>query len=202
MFGFGKQRKLKNKQVRVAILVADGIEQAQLDESIKALRKARAETFILSTRPGKIQALKALKPGAKVPVDATLDEVHPASFAALVIPGGTISADKLRVDLRALEFIRSFDRTRKPIAAIGHATWILASAGVLRGRRLTGWPGSQDDIANAGGEWVDEPVVVDGNLLTSRTTKDIGKFTKRLVKHFAQQAEDSTGTLIEAEAGA
>lgn len=189
MFGFGKKRKLKKKQPRVAVLVADGVEQAQLDAGIKALRRADAEVFIVAPQANTIRALRALKSGTKVPVDATLEDVHPASFGALFIPGGTIAADHLRLDLRALEFVRSFDRNRKPIAAIGHAGWVLASAGVLRGRKATAWPGIHDDLVNAGAEWVDKPYVKDENLLTSRTTKDVGKFSRQLIKHFGEYAE-------------
>lgn len=201
MFGFGrKKRQLKRKQIRVAILVADGVEQAHLDASIKALRRAEAETFIVSLRSGKIQALQGLKKGTTVPVDVTVDEVHPASFAALLLPGGSTSADRLRLNRSVLEFVRAFHRNRKPIAAIGHATWVLASAGVLSGRNVTSWPGIQDDLTNAGALWMDEPYVLDENLLTSRTARDLRAFTKQLVKHFAKHAEDSTGTLIEAQA--
>lgn len=205
MFGFGrKKRQLKRKQVRVAILIADGVEQAHLDASIKALRRAEVETFIVSLRGGKVQALQGLKRGVRVPVDVTIDEVHPASFAALLLPGGSSSADRLRLNQQVLEFVRAFDRNRKPIAAIGHAGWVLASAGVLRKdgrpRQLTAWPGIRDDLTNAGGEWMDEPYVQDDNLLTSRAGRDLPKFTKQLVKHFGAYAEDSTGTLIEAQA--
>lgn len=189
MFGFGKKRKLKQKHPRVAVLVADGVEQAQLDAGVKALRAADVEVFLVAPHGEQIRALKALKSGDNIPVDATLEEVHPASFGALFIPGGTIAADRLRLDLRALEFVRSFDRNRKPIAAIGHAGWVLASAGVVQGRTVTAWPGIHDDLVNAGAEWADEAYVKDENLLTGRTTKDIRAFTKQLVKHFGQRAE-------------
>jgi protease I len=188
MFGFGKKRA-RIKQARVAVLIADGVEQAQLDAAVKQLRDAGAETFILSTRSGKLRALRSLKPGTKVPVDVTVDEVHPGSFAALIIPGGTFHADRLRQDERVREFVRSFMRTGKPVAVIGHGPWVLASAGVLAGRRLTGWPGIQDDIVNAGGEWVDEPYVQDGNLLSGRTSRDLSKFTKQLRKHVTNFAD-------------
>lgn len=184
MFGFGK-KKNRLKGARVAFLVADGVEQSQLDAAVKQLRSAGAEIFIIAPRSGKIQALNALKTGAKVPVDGTLEDTHPASFAALVIPGGTIAADRLRQNVRALEFIRSFDRNAKPIAALGHAAWVLASAGVTSGRKLTGWPGIKDDATNAGAEWLDEPYVLDGHLLTGRTSRDLKQFSKQLRKHFA-----------------
>ena len=185
MFGFGK-KKARLKRSRIAVLVADGVEQAQLDAAVKQLRGAGAEIFIVAPRYGKIQALRALQPGAKVPVDVTLEEVHPASFAALVIPGGTLHADRLRQNERAREFVRAFVRSGKPVALMGHAPWVLASAGVLEGRRLTSWPGIKDDVINAGGEWVDEPYVQDGNLLSGRTTRDLRKFSKQLKKHVAE----------------
>jgi protease I len=184
MFGFGKKKdRLKN--VRVAILVADGVEQTQLDAAIKKLRSAGAELYILSLRAGKIQAMHGLKAGAKIPVDGGLNEVHPASFGALLIPGGQLSVERLRQNLLVLEFVRSFDRNAKPIAAIGHGVLVLASAGVLRTRRLTAWPGIKDDVMHAGAEWVDEPYVVDGHLLTGRGTRDLNTFTKRLADHVA-----------------
>lgn len=187
MLGFGKKKdRLKN--ARIAVLVSDGVEQTQLDAGIKALRNAGAETYIVALRSGKIQAMRGLKTGAKVPVDVTIDEVHPASFAGLVIPGGALSAERLRQNEDVREFVRAFERNRKPIAAIGHAGWVLASAGVLPGKKLTAWPGIQDDIANAGAQWVDEPYVADANLLTGRASRDIKAFRKHLAKHFNEFA--------------
>lgn len=188
MFGFGK-KKARLKQARIAVLATDGVEQAQLDAAVKQLRSAGAETFIVSTRSGKVQAVHSLKASIKIPVDVTLDEVHPASFAALVIPGGTFHTDRLRQNDRAREFVRAFMRTGKPVAVIGHAPLLLASAGVLEGRRLTSWPGIKDDIIHAGGEWVDEPYVLDGNLLSSRANRDLSKFSKQLNQHIGQLAE-------------
>ncbi|HEX6292133.1 MAG TPA: DJ-1/PfpI family protein [Herpetosiphonaceae bacterium] len=193
MFGFGK-KKDRLKKMRVAILAADGVEQGQLDAAVKKLRSAGAEIFILSLQPGKLQAFRGLKPSAKIPVDATLDEVHPASFGALFIPGGTVSAERLRQSTRVLEFVRSFDRTAKPIAVVGHGALVLVSAGVLRTRRLTAWPGIKDDVINTGAEWLDEPYALDGNLLTGRTSRDIGKFTRQIVDHFASNRSSNVIT--------
>lgn len=184
MFGFGKSKNRLEK-VRVAILATDGVEQTELDAVVKKLRGAGAELFILSLRPGKIQAMQGLKRGAKISVDGAIDEVHPASFGALFIPGGTISAERLRQSLHVLEFVRSFDRNAKPVAAIGHGALVLASAGVVGGRTLAAWPGIKDDLVNAGGVCVDETVVRDGNLLTSGASRNIGKFSKQIVNHFA-----------------
>ena len=187
MFGFGRKKKLQG--IRVAVLAADGVEQIELTSPWKALLKAGAEVYLISPRSGKIQAVNALAPGRRIPVDATLDEVHPASFAALLLPGGHVNPDLLRQNEKALKFVRSFDRQNKPIAAICHAPWLLASAGLLSGRTLTSWPGIQDDLRNAGANWKDQAVVVDNNLLTSRGPQDIKKFNKRMVAHFAEQLE-------------
>jgi protease I len=183
MFGFGRKKPLVG--VRVAVLAADGVEQVELTSPWKALQKAGAELFLVSLRKGKIQAVHALARGDRIPVDATLDEVHPASFAALLLPGGFMNPDLLRQDAKALDFVRAFARAGKPIAAICHAPWLLASTGYARGRTLTSWPGIQDDMRNAGAIWQDEPVVIDGNLLTSRGPQDLKKFNKQLVNHFA-----------------
>lgn len=185
MFGFGKKKPLTG--IRVAILAADGVEQIELTSPWEALYKAGAELFLISLRRGKIQAMNALVPGKRIPVDATLDEVHPASFAALLLPGGFVSPDLLRQNAQAIDFVSSFTRTNKPIASICHGPWLLASAGALRGRTITSWPGIQDDMRNAGAIWQDQPVVVDDNLLTSRGPKDIKKFNKRLIQHFTEQ---------------
>jgi protease I len=182
MFGFGKTKQ-RIKGARIAVLVADGVEQAQLDAALKPLQKAGAETFTIAPRGERVQAFRALRRSVKVPVDATLDEVHPASFAAVLIPGGTLASDILRQDLRALEFVRSFDRNHKPIAAIGHGVAVLASAGVVAGRTITGWPAIKDDLAFAGGQWQDEPYVKDAHLLTGRISRDASKWARQLIKH-------------------
>lgn len=182
MFGFGKKRLAG---IRVAVLATDGVEQIEIESPWKALRKAGAEMYLVSLRTGKIQAMNALVPGDRIPVDATIDEVHPASFAALLLPGGFVNPDRLRRDEKVQKFVRSFMRSNKPVAAICHGPWVLASAGLLTGRTLTSWPNIQDDLRNAGAIWEDEPVVVDGNLLTSRGPQDIKKFNKRIVKHFS-----------------
>jgi protease I len=182
MLGFGRKKSLRG--IRVAVLATDGVEQIELTAPWKALDKAGAEVYLISPKRGKIQAVNALLPGEKIPVDATLDEVHPASFAALLLPGGFVNPDLLRQNDKARDFVRSFARNGKPIAAICHAPWLLASAGCLSGRTVTSWPAIQDDVRNAGAEWKDEAVVVDGNLLTGRGPKDVKKFNKRMVRHF------------------
>ena len=181
MFGFGKKPLVG---VRVAILAADGVEQIEIKSPWRALANAGAEVYLISPKKGKIQAVNHLTPGERIPVDATLDEVHPASFAALLLPGGSVNPDTLRQNKKALDFVRVFVRSNKPIAAICHAPWLLASLDAARGRTLTSWPGIQDDMVNAGADWQDEAVVIDDNLLTSRGPKDIKKFDKAIVKHF------------------
>ena len=185
MFGFGKKKSLQG--VRVAVLATDGVEQDELAKPWKALEDAGAEVYLISRRTGRIQAVKSLAQSNTIPVDATLDEVHPASFAALFIPGGLASPDRLRQNDKALDFVRLFSRRNKPIAAIAQGAWVLASAGILSGRTATSWPGIQDDLRNAGAQWQDEPVVVDDNLVTGRGPKDLKKFNKRMVEHFAEQ---------------
>ena len=188
MFGFGNKKKLQG--IRVAVLAADGVEQIEIKSPWKALRDAGAEVYLVSIRSGKIQAVNALVPGDRIPVDATIDEVHPASFAALLLPGGFMNPDLLRRNDKVQKFVRSFMRTNKPVASICHGPWVLASAGLLNGRTLTSWPNIQDDLRNAGATWQNEPVVVDANLLTGRGPRDIKKFNKRLVTHFAQQVNE------------
>jgi protease I len=184
MFGWGKKPLVG---VRVAILATDGVEQSEIKSPWRALHKAGAEVYLISPRKGKIQAVNHLTPGERIPVDATLDEVHPASFAALLLPGGSVNPDTLRQDKKALDFVRSFVKSNKPIAAICHAPWLLASIGEAEGRTLTSWPGIQDDMTNAGANWKDKPVVIDENLLTSRSPKDLKKFNKGIVNHFKTQ---------------
>lgn len=185
MFGFGKKKPLTG--IRIAILATDGVEQIELISPWKALHKAGAELYLISLRRGTIQAMNALVPGRRIPVDATLDEVHPKSFAALLLPGGFVSPDLLRQNAKAVDFVRSFTRSNKPIASICHGPWLLAAAGALRGRTITSWPGIQDDMRNAGAIWQDEPIVVDGNILTSRGPQDIKKFNTTTIQHFTEQ---------------
>lgn len=188
MFGFGKKNKLKKKQPRVAVLVADGVEQAQLDPAVRRLRDAKIEVFMVGAQPGTVQALRARKPGAKVIVDATLDEVHPASFGALVIPGGGAAAERLRRDPRVIEFVRAFDRNRKPIAVIGMGGRVLLAADAVRGRTLTARANLRDELELDGAIYKDTAVVADEHLLTGRSSKDAAKWARKLIKHFAAYA--------------
>jgi protease I len=170
--------------VRVAILAADGFEQVELTRPRRELVEHGAEVEIVSLRPGSIRGMNLLVPGKKVKVDRTVFNADPGDYDALLIPGGFVNPDLLRQSERVLEFVRAFDRARKPIAAICHGPWVLISAGLVRGRRLASWRGIQDDVRNAGGIWEDMAVVKDRNLITSRDPGDLVHFNQAMVAHF------------------
>ena len=147
------------------------------------MRDAGAIVEIISPKNGEIKALNHVDPGQSVKVDKTLDEARPDDYDALVLPGGAVNADHLRMDQKARDFvIKMMDEQNKPTAVICHAPWMLASAGLARGRKLTSYFTIQDDMRNAGADWVDEEVVVDGNLITSRKPDDIPAFNKKLIE--------------------
>lgn len=173
--------------VRVAILACSGVEQAELAEPRKALEQAGARTTLISVSAGKIQAFHHHDKGDQFDVQATFEHVSPSDFDAVLLPGGALNADQLRTSEHARQFVRAMDRERKPIAVICHAPWLLVSAGLVQGRRLTSWPSVQDDIRNAGGTWTDEPVVRDVNWVSSRKPADIPAFNKSMIELFAQQ---------------
>jgi len=177
-------RKLDGK--KVAILVADGFEQVEMTKPREALDEAGAETKIVSLKPGKIQGMNHADKGDKFDVDLTLDEARPEEFDALLIPGGLMNPDALRSNDDALEFTRHFFREGKPVAAICHGPWVLIDAGVVRGRTLTSWPAIKTDVENAGGKWVNEEVVVDNGLVTSRKPDDIPAFNKKMIEEFCE----------------
>ena len=170
----------------VAFLVApEGIEQVELTEPWQAVEKAGGRPQLLSTRSGEVQAMNHLDKGDTFPVDAVVADADPSSYDALVLPGGVANPDALRMDEDAVSFVKEFIESDRPVAAICHAPWTLAEADVVRGRRLTSWPSLQTDLRNAGAEWVDEEVVVDGNLVTSRKPDDIPAFNEALMSMFA-----------------
>jgi protease I len=167
---------------KVAVLATDYFEEPELTEPVKALKEAGATVEIIAPKPGEIKALKHVDPGQAVKVDKTLDEADPADYDALVLPGGAVNADHLRMEKKARDFvIKMMDELGKPTAVICHAPWLLASAGLARGKKLTSYFTIQDDMRNAGAEWTDEEVVVDGNLITSRNPDDIPAFNKTLI---------------------
>jgi deglycase len=185
-------RKLDGK--KVAILVTDGFEQVELTKPREALDQAGAETKIVSLKSGKIQGMNYADKGDKFDVDQTLDEARPEQFEALMIPGGLMNPDALRSNDDALEFTRHFFREGKPVAAICHGPWVLIDAGVVRGRMLTSWPAIKTDVKNAGGKWINEEVVVDNGLVTSRTPDDIPAFNKKMIEEFCEGRHEAMPT--------
>ncbi len=175
--------ELNGKQV--AVLAADGVEQVELDQPWQALVDAGAEPRLVSLEPGTITAFQHIDKGDPKTVDVALADADPGSFDALLLPGGVVNGDFVRADAAAVAFVRAFFDAGKPVAAICHAPWVLAEADVVRGRRMTSWPSLRTDLRNAGAEWVDEEVVVDGNLTTSRNPDDLPAFGKAIVEQFA-----------------
>jgi protease I len=180
--------------VRVAVLATDGVEQVELERPWQALEEAGAEPELVSLESGSITAFNHIDKGDSVTVDAVVTAADPDDYAALVLPGGVINGDFVRADSDAVAFVTSFFEAGKPVAAICHAPWVLAEADVVRGRRMTSWPSLQTDLRNAGAKWVDEEVVVDGNLVTSRKPDDLDAFTAAMVELFAEppSAEDES----------
>ncbi len=185
-------RKLDGK--KVAILVTDGFEQVELTKPREALDEAGAETKIVSLKSGKIQGMNHADKGDKFDVDLTLGEARPEEFDALMIPGGLMNPDDLRSNDDALEFTRHFFREGKPVAAICHGPWVLIDADVVRGRVLTSWPAIKTDVKNAGGKWVNEDVVVDNGLVTSRKPDDIPAFNKKMIEEFCEGRHEAMAT--------
>lgn len=174
------------KDKHIAILAADGFEQSELEGPLEALETALAEVSIVSVNPGKIQGMQHMEKGSTIDVDLTLDEADAEEFDALVIPGGLYNPDTLRSTPAAVEFAKAFADAGKPIAAICHGPWVLVESGIVEGRRLTSWPAIQTDVRNAGGEWVDQEVVVDNGLVTSRKPDDIPAFNRKMIEEFAE----------------
>ena len=177
----------KLRGLRVAALAADGFEQVELTIPMKALRKAGATVEVVSLRPGAIRGMNLLFPGKKVHVDRLVAKADPAAYDALLLPGGFINPDFLRQSDAALAFVRAFDQAGKPIAVICHGPWVLGSAGLVSGRRLTSWPGIKHDLINAGALWEDRAVVRDGNWVSSRGPHDLRKFKKAVIELFAER---------------
>jgi len=177
-------RRLSGK--RVAILATDGFEQSELFTPMEALRDEGAMVEIVAPHEGTIQGVEHMDKGKAVAVDTLLDNVIPANYDAIVLPGGAHNPDALRIDERATSFVRSFFEDKKPVAAICHAPWVLINAGVARGRTLTSWPTIRQDLRNAGAEVVDEAVVVDNLLVTSRGPKDLPAFCEKMIAVIAK----------------
>ena len=170
---------------KVAILAANMFERVELEEPRKALEDAGAEVEVVSIESGEIQGFDHFDPANKVKVDRTVEEASPDDYDALMIPGGVGNPDLLRGDENAVAFVRRMHEAGKPMAVICHGPWMLVESGVVRGKRVTSWPTLETDIRNAGGEWVDEEVVVDGNVVTSRKPDDIPAFNEKMLELFA-----------------
>jgi deglycase len=171
---------------RIAILATDGVEQVELTEPRKALDDAGARTVLISPKTGSIKAWQHDRWGDEIPVDQALEGARADDFDALMLPGGVMNPDKLRMNERAVQFVRSFFDAGKPVAAICHAPWMLVEADVVAGRTVTSWPSLRTDIRNAGGEWVDREVVTDEGLVTSRKPEDIPAFNRKMLEEFAE----------------
>ena len=170
----------------VAVLATDGVEQVELTESVKALKDAGARVKVVSDKSMEIQAFKHHDKGGRIPVDASLDSAKAEDFDALVLPGGVINPDALRLVPAAIDFVRHFVRHHKPIAAICHGPWTLIDAGGVKGKTMTSWPSLKTDLTNAGAKWVDEPVATDVGLVTSRKPDDLPAFNKTIVDAFRE----------------
>jgi protease I len=171
---------------RIAILATDGVELAELIDPRNALDKAGAKTLVVSPKDDKIRSWTDDNWGDEIPIDIPLAKASPDDFEALYLPGGVICSDRLRLDVQAVQFVRRFFETGKPVAAICHAPWLLIEANVVRNRTLTSFPSLQTDLRNAGADWVDRDVVSDMGLITSRRPDDFGAFIPRLIAEFEE----------------
>jgi protease I len=174
------------KGVKVAILVTDGFEQVELTEPRKALDQAGAETSLVSPKRDQVRGWNFTDWGDNFPVDVSLNEARADAFDALLLPGGVMNPDFLRLEAKAIDFIKSFVTADKPVAAICHGPWTLIDAEAVRGKRIAAWPSLKTDLRNAGAQWIDEEVVVDGKLVSSRKPDDIPAFNREIVKMFSQ----------------
>src|SRR3954454_22868940 len=181
-------KKLEGK--RVAILAADMFERVELEEPKQALEEAGATTELISIHDGEIQGFDHFEPAKTVKVDKTVEEVSIDEYDALLVPGGVGNPDQLRGDENAVEVVRQFGESGKPMAVICHGPWVLVESGLARGRTLTSWPTLQTDIVNAGGNWVDEEVVVDDGIVTSRKPDDIPAFNEKMIEEFCEGRHD------------
>lgn len=171
--------------LKVAILVADGFEQVELLEPRKALDAAGADTRVVSPKTDRVRGWNFTEWGDEIPVDVPLDRARPQDFDTLLLPGGVMNPDTLRIIPEAVEFVRSFFRADKPVAVICHGPWTVIEASAAAGRRIASWPSLRTDLTNAGAEWVDEPAVVDGHLVSSRKPDDIPEFNRAMIEIFS-----------------
>jgi protease I len=176
--------ELKGK--KIAALVDDGFEQVELLEPRKALEQAGARVDVVSPQTSEVKGWQFTDWGDKVRVDRPLDSANAADYDALLLPGGVINPDRLRINPRAVAFVKEFVTANKPIAAICHGPWTLIEAGAVKGRRMTSWPSLRTDLTNAGASWVDQEVIVDRGLVTSRKPDDIPAFNRKAIEEFAE----------------
>ncbi len=174
---------------KVAFLATDGVNEAELTQPRDAFTAAGAEVQLISIKEGEIQSMNGLDKGKTYPVDLLVDRASSSDYIGLVLPGGVGNPDKLRMNERAVKFVREFFFADKPVAAICHALWLLVEADVVRGRTLTSYPSLRTDIRNAGGTWVDQMVVVDAKLVTSRNVPDLPAFCEKAVQVFSRALE-------------
>ena len=176
------------KSKRVAILVTDGFEQIEMTSPREALEKAGAKCVLIAPKDGEVQGFKHHDKKDKFKVDLALAKADPAEFDAVMLPGGVINADALRIEKKAQEFVQEIERAGGPIAVICHGPWLLISAGLVKGRRITSWPTLQDDLRNAGAVWADSECIRDRNWVSSRKPDDLPTFNVEMVKLFAEAA--------------
>lgn len=172
--------------VKVAVLATDGFEEAELTKPVQALKEAGAKVDIISSKSGQIQGFQHHDKGSMFDVDKTIDAVQSSDYDAVLLPGGALNADAIRVEPKVKSFLQEMQQAGKPFAMICHAPWELVSADLVKGRTLTSFHTLQDDIRNAGGNWVDQEVVVDNNWVSSRQPDDIPAFNQEMLKLFAQ----------------
>jgi protease I len=171
---------------KVAALFTDGVEQVELEKPVEGLEGEGADVEFVTLEPGEVQAFNHLDHGDKIKVDKAVKDADASDYDALLLPGGVANPDFLRMDEDAVDFVRSFVEQAKPIGVICHGPWTLVEADVLKGRKITSWPSLQTDIRNAGGNWVDEEVVVDEGLTSSRNPDDIPAFTEKIIEEFCE----------------
>jgi len=194
---FGGEKNMANenlKGLKVAILIEDGFEQVEMVDPRRALDQAGAITHIVSPRNKEVRSWVFTDWGEEFPVDVHLDKARPDDYDALLLPGGVINPDKLRTQPKAVEFVKAFFDAGKPVASICHGLWMVIEAGAARGRRIASWPSLKTDVRNAGGEWVDQEAVVDGNLVTSRKPDDIPAFNREMIALFGKARRQSRQT--------
>lgn len=172
---------------RVAIIVTDGFEQIEMTSPREALEKAGAKGVLIAPKKGEVYAFKHHDKADRFKAELALEDARPEDFDAVMLPGGVVNADALRIDKKARQFVQAIDRAGKPIAVICHGPWLLISAGLIRGRHITSWPTLQDDLRNAGANWEDKECIRDGNLVSSRRPDDLPVFNREMVKLFAEE---------------